>query len=518
MTSIAPAEPCLPSRPLAPDPFPDVNLVDRLLSEQQDLETPAATFSKHHDDGRFPDRQALYRHLIPLTRPGPGEQYAFQVELDKCTGCKACVTACHSLNGLDEGESWRDVGTLTGGDDDPAWQQTVTSACHHCSNPECLNGCPVGAYDKDDETGIVRHLDDQCIGCEYCIMKCPYDVPKYSKRRGIVRKCDMCHQRLAVGEAPACVQACPTSAIRIVNVDAGQSAVSFLTGAPDPSLTLPTTIFNGREVPATASPADRADLVPQPAHWPLVFMLTFTQLGIGLFTASILLPSTTLACVGITLFLGGLGLGVFHLGRPLGAWRFYLGLRTSWLSREFLVFGLVGPGLLVSGTLALLESPSLALASLTAALGLLGVYTSIMVYADTGRPGWALSQTGFRFGGTVLVAFLGGLACTGTLPPAWFAGTAAGKLGWEALGLLHAFARDWSPSRHSARLQLVVLKPILIARLACGLAAILSSFVLLPAALALFITGELLERLLFFRSVPPSKMPGPATVAPANAH
>ena len=53
------------------------------------------------------------------------------------------------------------------------------------------------AYEKDPVTGIVRHLDDQCIGCSYCILKCPYDVPKYSRARGIVRKCDMCHSRLA---------------------------------------------------------------------------------------------------------------------------------------------------------------------------------------------------------------------------------------------------------------------------------------------------------------------------------
>jgi len=82
-----------------------------------------------------------------------------------------------------------------------------------------MDGCPVLAYDKDETTGIVRHLDDQCIGCQYCILKCPYDVPKYSESRGIVRKCDMCHDRLSVGEAPACVQACPNEAIRIITVN-----------------------------------------------------------------------------------------------------------------------------------------------------------------------------------------------------------------------------------------------------------------------------------------------------------
>src|SRR5205085_3191577 len=144
----------------------------------------------------------------PLAAPGPGEQYAFEVDLDACTGCKSCVVACHALNGLDEDESWRSVGLLQGART-AAFQQTVTTACHHCVDPACLTGCPVDAYEKDVQTGIVRHLDDQCIGCQYCVLKCPYDVPKYNARLGIVRKCDLCSSRLSAHEAPACAQACP---------------------------------------------------------------------------------------------------------------------------------------------------------------------------------------------------------------------------------------------------------------------------------------------------------------------
>ena len=158
----------------------------------------------------------------------PALKLAFQVDLDACTGCKACVTACHRLNGLDddEGETWRSVGLLHGGTAEAPVQQTVTTACHHCLDPACMKGCPVGAYEKDPVTGIVRHLDDQCIGCQYCVLKCPYDVPKYNARLGIVRKCDMCHGRLAEGEAPACVQACPTQAIRIVTVATSAEATT----------------------------------------------------------------------------------------------------------------------------------------------------------------------------------------------------------------------------------------------------------------------------------------------------
>ena len=151
-------------------------LIDDLLAEQKSLQTPIARYSDYHDTE--PDLAPHYRTLIPLTKPGRGEQYAFEVSLDRCTGCKACVSACHSLNGLDDDEAWRDVGVIHGGRSTPGWQQTITTACHHCEDPGCMNGCPVGAYEKDLDTGIVRHLDDQCIGCSYCILKCPYDVPK----------------------------------------------------------------------------------------------------------------------------------------------------------------------------------------------------------------------------------------------------------------------------------------------------------------------------------------------------
>jgi Fe-S-cluster-containing dehydrogenase component len=191
-------------------------VLSELLAEQSSL-TAVEAFSEAHERGVI--AEPSYRALLPATSPAPGQQYAFEVNLDQCSGCKACVTACHSLNGLDDDEVWRGVGRLVSTDWRAPLQQFVTTACHHCVDPGCLNGCPVLAYDKDPVTGIVRHLDDQCIGCQYCVMKCPYEVPQYSKARGIVRKCDLCTGRLANGEAPACVQACPNEAIRITLVE-----------------------------------------------------------------------------------------------------------------------------------------------------------------------------------------------------------------------------------------------------------------------------------------------------------
>jgi formate dehydrogenase iron-sulfur subunit len=493
-------------------------LIDDLIAEQKSLQTPIAKYSEYHD--REPDLAAHYRTLIPLSKPGTGEQYAFEVSLDRCTGCKACVSACHSLNGLDDEEAWRDTGVIRGGRDTPGWQQTVTTACHHCADPGCMNGCPVGAYEKDADTGIVRHLDDQCIGCSYCILKCPFDVPKYSKKRGIVRKCDMCHQRLAEGEAPACVQACPTEAIRIVKVavakDRTEAAADFLPGAPDPSITLPTTRYVGRKIPESAVAGDRESLVPQHAHWPLVLMLALTQAGIGLLAGA--RGTETLTILGTVIFFAGMAASVLHLGHPLKAWRFFLGLRTSWLSREILAFSLFAPiPLLLAALPYLPEFPFKAEISQLAAqsvipMGLVAVFTSVMIYHDTRRTSWRFPLTFARFFGSV--ASFGALSFLIAAPSPWatilFAVAVIGKMIPELkiIRLSDDRNADWTPDVHTARLQRGPLAGTMDSRFQLALVAVAISLVNPWVSLPLLLAAEIFERQLFFQSVHAPKMPG----------
>lgn len=480
------------------DTFP---LLAELLAEQQRLDTPVARFSTAHDEFAV-GAKAFAPQLIPLTAPKPGEQYAFEVDLDSCTGCKSCVAACHSLNGLDETETWRDVGMIVSPDRAHPLTQTVTTACHHCADPACLNGCPVLAYEKDSLTGIVLHLDDQCIGCGYCVLKCPYDVPKYSTRLGIVRKCDLCHSRLAAGEAPACAQACPTHAIKIVTVQVAPAPThnaqptAFLPGAPAPDYTRPTTRYvTRRTLPDNLIAADAHALRPQPAHWPLVIMLTLLPVAVGLAGVAAIPPRPHSASVTYYVTLSswlagaaGLGASVFHLGQPLRAWRIFLGWRTSWLSREAMVFG---PWLAVAT--AALFFPRLALVS--AAVGLLGLGCSAMIYIDTRRHFWRTEQTVPRFFGTAAV-----LACA-LWSPAAAAVLLTGKLAWES--------RAYFDRSVSARLQRGPLAVATMVRDLFGLATILL-LILLPGWLALvtLLAGELAERYLFFRAVDAPKMPG----------
>jgi formate dehydrogenase iron-sulfur subunit len=483
--------------------------LEELIAEQRAL-TAVEEFARAHDRGEI--SAPHYSRLIPMTVPLPGQQFAFEVDLDRCSGCKACVTACHSLNGLDDGEAWRHVGTLISEDWRRPFRQTIPTTCHHCAEPGCLTGCPVLAYEKDTVTGIVRHLDDQCIGCQYCVMMCPYEVPQYSAQRGIVRKCDMCSQRLSAGEAPACVQACPSEAIRITIVDRGDLRTAyrsestspesrtdlFLPTAPDPAMTLPATRFvTKRLLTSDLVQGDQAERSPQPAHTPLVWMLVLTQLGVGATVFAQTLPASVqpkLLWLALLATIIGSAASIAHLGRPAKAWRCFLGWRTSWLSREIVAFGsftvLLGIAAM-AGEYSWVAIPT----------GLAGVFSSAFVYHATGRESWmGMGSFGRFFGSTIL---LGSAA-------AWL----VGGLYWLPLAVAVSVCVKLAIERRDVcdRFGVMVRTRMLCA--AGVVIASLSSFVapekqliLAGVTLVLALAGELLERSLFFRAVVPPRMP-----------
>jgi Fe-S-cluster-containing dehydrogenase component/DMSO reductase anchor subunit len=550
-------------------------LLDDYLREQGEL-SAVDRFSSKHDE--LDGKAQHYHSLIPLSRPSPGEQYGFQVDLDRCTGCKACVTACHSLNGLEEDETWRFVGLLHGGTPEAPLQQTVTTACHHCVDPACLKGCPVEAYEKDPITGIVKHLDDQCIGCQYCTLTCPYEVPQYSAKKGIVRKCDMCSDRLSAGEAPACVQACPNEAIsiRLVSKEAvleDAQTDAFLPGAPSPGITGPTTTYkSSKAYPRNTLPADFYAVHPSHQHRPLVIMLVLTQLSAGAFCVDqlvrTLFSGTALqwllplhSLVALAAGLLALGASIFHLGRPLYAFRAVLGLRTSWLSREIVAFGVFANAAIVYAAVvwrqplcAVLHCPQLSdglaqtlqgwLGGFVALCGAAGVFCSVMVYHVTLRRFWSFARTGFNFLMTSLV-----LGTATTLFTSTLAGVLPGGLPhaasfvpvvallWKALSvavlieLAYELSILWrlrdkqqNDLKRSALLLSGALKSWLGWRVAAGVvgggivpAVALSLLdtglgvgVVVCATLAvlLLLCGALLERSLFFAAVSAPRMPG----------
>jgi len=85
--------------------------------------------------------------------------------------------------------------------------------CMHCEDPGCLKACPAPGAIVQYTNGIVDFVEENCIGCGYCVSGCPFDVPRISKKDNRAYKCTLCSDRVAVGQEPACVKSCPTGAI-----------------------------------------------------------------------------------------------------------------------------------------------------------------------------------------------------------------------------------------------------------------------------------------------------------------
>ena len=472
---------------------------------------------------------------LPGRRPCAGEQYRFHFDMSKCIGCKCCVVACNEQNGNPAAINWRRVGEMEGGFFPAARRSYLSMGCNHCLEPTCLQGCPVDAYSKDPATGIVLHSADACIGCQYCTWNCSYGVPQYNPERGVVGKCDMCHGRLALGQAPACVSACPEGAIaiEIVMVDAWREACRDAApggGVPAGDHSLSTTRVTVPDaLPPNARPLDLTHVAPEHAHWSLVVMTVLTQLSVGAFASIWLMQlvgaSTRLGSAALSsLLVGGLALNAatLHLGRPAYAYRALRMWRRSWLSREVLLFAAFsGVATLYAAALWFGVPGSAWLGAMTVLLGLAGVTASACIYRVPSRPAWNTGFTLVQFNLTAGV--LGPLfaASVGVGNTRWLAAAAAAMAGAQLLLLAVRFVRltasDSIELRGTARL----LSSVLAARFLARAVLLAVGGIVLPltwdawdgwgmwAALALTLGGEILGRYLFFVSVVPKHMTTP---------
>jgi anaerobic dimethyl sulfoxide reductase subunit B (iron-sulfur subunit) len=183
------------------------------------------------------------------------KQLAFFVDMNACTGCKACQVACKSKNNLPEGVRWRRVLQYEGGEwieqngqmvPSDVFTYFVSAACMHCENPICMNVCPTAAITKRSD-GIVLINQDLCIGCRYCSWACPYGACQFINELGVMSKCTMCVDLIDKGEKPACVEACPYRALEIGTLDELKAKHgNFMAPAPlpDPSITGPSVVYS----------------------------------------------------------------------------------------------------------------------------------------------------------------------------------------------------------------------------------------------------------------------------------
>jgi formate dehydrogenase iron-sulfur subunit len=137
---------------------------------------------------------------------------AILIDITKCIGCRSCEQACKEIHGFPKDtEDKLSTTALTVVEDHG--DRYVRRMCMHCQDPACASACLVGALQKT-AAGPVTYDASKCIGCRYCLVACPFSVPRYewSKLVPYVKKCDMCAARQAKGQLPACVEACPVQA------------------------------------------------------------------------------------------------------------------------------------------------------------------------------------------------------------------------------------------------------------------------------------------------------------------
>ena len=141
----------------------------------------------------------------------------FDLDLDRCVGCFACVVACMDQNDIvPTGGNFmrREVSTMTA----KGKIQYASLACMHCSDAPCVVSCPTGALFKDEATNLIETDKAKCVGCHSCVMSCPFGAPTFDKD-GKLEKCDGCQLRVEHGLIPACVRTCPTKALRFATVE-----------------------------------------------------------------------------------------------------------------------------------------------------------------------------------------------------------------------------------------------------------------------------------------------------------
>jgi len=163
---------------------------------------------------------------------GYPNSFAILHDITLCVGCRTCEAACNKVNDLPQPDKpFTDLSVLE------ARRRTTTKAftvvnkydnkekskspvffkkqCNHCLEPACASVCFVSAFTKT-KTGAVIYDASVCVGCRYCMIACPFEIPTYEYDQVLtprIRKCTMCHPRVIKGQLPGCVEACPMEAL-----------------------------------------------------------------------------------------------------------------------------------------------------------------------------------------------------------------------------------------------------------------------------------------------------------------
>lgn len=143
-----------------------------------------------------------------------GNRMAILMDTSLCVQCYACRVACQNHNGLAVEQTYISFNFREKGTFPNVQHHLMPKSCRHCASAPCVTACPVNVLHTNAQ-GFVNYVGDTdagCIGCEFCIRSCPYDVPKMAA--GKMYKCTGCEPLVARGQQPACVDTCIANALQ----------------------------------------------------------------------------------------------------------------------------------------------------------------------------------------------------------------------------------------------------------------------------------------------------------------
>lgn len=277
----------------------------------------------------------------------------FIFDYARCVGCEACVVACSNENGLSD-LPYRQVVRANALKLPLLGFVSLSVACNHCMEAPCIEACPAQAYRRDPITAAVIHYSERCIGCRYCTWVCPYGAPKYYPQKGTVDKCNLCNSRLKRQNEPACTEACPVNALSFgeIEVPGCVDAPGLAPLPTGPRLQVKNSSvlhFStrqdanavGYEQTKMLRSADKSGTLSFFMEFPLILFTFLVALLSGWFASGILVDfSDTNRYVFVGLGVTAMLVSLLHLGKPFRAYRSFINIKSSWLSREIVLFSL----------------------------------------------------------------------------------------------------------------------------------------------------------------------------------
>ncbi len=408
-----------------------------------------------------------------------------------CVNCKACSAACSLENNFTV--KVRNVLTYNREAAASVPLSHLSIACNHCEIPVCMMGCPVSAYRYDSLSEAVIVDESKCFGCKYCVWNCPYDAPKYDPVKGVIGKCHFCYSRLGEGIEPACSSGCPTGALSYADLSE-LNPMNTTEWFPENELS-PSFRFKGitKNIPLRIIPDSlfikKINSVPEEkkirrSDWSLILFSFFSMLSVS-FIASLLLKGElrdSLLLV-ILLFLPGV-FSVFHLSKWYRAWRAVFNFKSSPLSREIAAYLFY---VIISITSVFSHAPWLLVVAVVSGLLLLLAIDGVYIYSQKDPVVYLHSGQTF-ITALLLISFLSGsvwpfifIACIKIL---------------ISIYLYKPSGRNIDILRHIRNALLLVAGASIISGISYPQLSVI----------IIFLTGEFLDRILFYFDFEPTNI------------